>query len=155
MSLGNAFPADFRRRQIEQCLVPGAVLYLEVTFPEVTKNKYLVLVASSDDDCLNFVVNSETNAYIQARQHLSVCQVTLDVANHSFLDYDSQIACHDVLPIPKREIVAALMADFNRYKGQISHAVKDDILAAVKHAVTLTKIEQREIVDSLESQYGQ
>lgn len=154
MSLGDAFPADFRRKQIEQYLVPGAVLYLEVTFPEVTKNKYLVLVASSDDDCLNFIVNSETNAYIQNRQYLSVCQVTLDATNHSFLDYDSQVACHDVLPIAKGEIVAALMADFSRYKGRISPSAKDDIVAAVKHAVTLTKIEQREIVDSLESHYA-
>lgn len=153
MSLGDAFPSDFRRRQIDHCLVPGAVLYLEVVFPEVTKNKFLILVASPDENCLNFIVNSETNPYIEAREHLNVCQVTLDAASHNFLDYDSQIACHEVLPIPKAEIIAALMADFGRYKGRISSDAKDGILSAVKHAVTLNKVRQREIIAGLESQY--
>lgn len=153
MSLGDAFPADFRRKQIEHCLVPGAVLYLEVVFPEITKNKFLVLVASSEENCLNFIVNSETNSYIATRDHLNICQVTLDAASHSFLDYDSQIACHAVLPIPKAEIIAALMSDVSRYKGRISSEVKDGILSAVKHAVTLNKVRQREIIAGLESQY--
>jgi len=153
LSLGDAFPSTFRRTQIENLLVPGAVLYLEVVFPEVTKDKFLVLVASQDENCFNFIVNSETNAYIESRGHLSVCQVTLDAQEHDFLDYDSQIACHDVLPIPKREIIAALMADFGRYKGKISPAAKDGILSAVKHAVTLNKVRQREIIAGLESQY--
>ncbi|NHZ78026.1 hypothetical protein F2P44_01765 [Massilia sp. CCM 8695] len=153
MSLGDAFPADFRLKQIEQCLVPGAVLSLQVVFPEVTKNKFLVLVASPDENCLHFVVNSETNPYIKARAHLNVCQVKLDAASHPFLDHDSQVACHEVLPIPKNDIVAALMNDVSRYRGRISLAAKDDIVAAVKHAVTLSKVLQRGIISALESQY--
>ncbi|WP_426320473.1 hypothetical protein [Pseudoduganella sp. R-43] len=156
MNLGNAFPPEYLRKQIEQCLVPGAVLYLEVRFPEVTKNKFLVLVATpndGDDDCFNFIVNSAVNPYITHRQELSVCQVTMDVANHDFLAYDSHIACNEILSISKREIVGALMNDFGRYKGKISVDVKDNILAAVKHAVTLDKIQKREIIAGLEAQY--
>jgi fructose-1,6-bisphosphatase len=153
LSLGNAFPPDFRRRQIEQCLVPGAVLYLEVVFPEVTKDKFLVLVASPDENYFNFIVNSETNSYIESRAHLNVCQVGIDAASHDFLRYDSKIACHEVLPISKQEIVASLMIDFDRYKGRISVEVKDEIVAAVKHAVTLNKVQQREIIGALDAQY--
>jgi hypothetical protein len=153
VSLGNAFPDEFRRKQVEHCLVAGAVLYLEVVFPEVTKNKFLVLVSSSDDKFLNFIVNSETNSYIQARPHLNVCQVTLKSADHDFLAYDSKIACHDVLPIPKTQIIDALMADFGRYKGRISSVAKDDVVSAVKHAVTLSRVLQRNIIAGLDSQY--
>lgn len=153
MSLGNAFPDEFRRKQIENCLVPGAVLYLEVAFPEVTKNKFLVLVSSSDNHCLHFIVNSETNPYIQARSHLNVCQVVLDAASHHFLRHDSKIACHEVLPIPRAQIIEALMADFGRYKGRISSAVKGNVVFAVKHAVTLSRVQQREIIAALESRY--
>jgi hypothetical protein len=154
LSLGDAFPIEFRRRQIEQFLVPGAVLYLEIQFPEVTKNKFVVLVGADDPNLLNVIINSETNPYIQGRAHLNVCQVTIDCANHAFLDYDSQIACHQVLPIPKQEIVDALLNDFSRYKGRVSVDVKDGIAAAVKHAVTLSKIVQTHIVNALEAQYA-
>ena len=45
------------------------------------------------------------------------------------------------------------MADFDCYKGRISTAVKDEVVAAVKHAVTLSKVQQREIIGALEAQY--
>jgi hypothetical protein len=153
LSLGNAFPEDFRRTQIEQRLTPGAVLYLEVEFPQITKNKYLVLVACPDDNYYHFIVNSETNQYIEERPHLNVCQVTLDAQSHEFLDWDSKVACHEVLPISKREIISALLNDMDRYKGRITASAKDEIVSAVKHAITLSKVEQREIVTALETKY--
>jgi hypothetical protein len=154
LSLGDAFPIEFRRKQIEQQLVPGAVLYLEIQFPELTKNKFVVLVGTDDPNLLNVIINSETNPYIAARPHLNVCQVTIDCANHDFLDYDSQIACHQVLPIQKQEIIEALLNDFSRYKGRVSVDVKDGIVAAVKSAVTLSKIVQNHIINALEEQYS-
>lgn len=133
--------------------MPGAVLYLQIIFPEVTKNKFVVLVASSSPNVFNFIINSETNHYIEERPYLNVCQVTIDEANHNFLQRDSQIACHEILSIPRDEIIQALMEDFGRYKGTISVDVKDDIVAAVKHATTLSVYEQTEIIQSLDDEY--
>lgn len=149
MNLGNSFPADLRLARVERVFKPGAVFYLEIEFPEITKNKYLVLVDLEGDDCFHFIVNSEPNAYIEERAELRVCQVSIDAASHDFLRYDSMIACHEVLTIPKTEVVSALMRDMSLYKGQISDSVRDEIVAAVKHAETLSPIQQKSILSSL------
>jgi hypothetical protein len=149
MVLGDSFPAASKQAQIAQRLIPGAVLYLEVVFPEVTKPKYLVLVASEDPDIWTFIVNTETNPFIAGKAHLSVCQVTLDQAEHKFLQHDSQIACHQLRKFKKTDVVNMLMGDMSRYKGQISEEVREQILAAVKQARTLSAIEQKSIIQSL------
>ncbi|CAN5873645.1 hypothetical protein BH11PSE12_BH11PSE12_20560 [soil metagenome] len=149
VQLSDAFPLDFRKSEIEQRLVPGAVLYLEITFPEVIKNKYLVLVGTADPDILTFMVNSETNDYIRHRPELNICQVTLDQANHDFLDYDSKIACHQVHRLKKADVIDALLSDVNRLKGNISLDVRQEIVSAIKHATTLTPVIVRNILNGL------
>ncbi len=56
-------------------------------FPEGRKPKYLV-VAHVDHECCAFVVNSRVHPFIEARPSLSVCQVRIDAARHSFLSVE-------------------------------------------------------------------
>ena len=45
--LGEHFPAELLRPRIEAALKPGCVIKLLVKFPQITKQKFLVLVPSA------------------------------------------------------------------------------------------------------------
>ena len=64
--LGDAFSEPERRKSVLRRLVAGAVVYLEVAFPEGRKNKFLV-IASVDAQCCTFVVNSRVHPFVEAR----------------------------------------------------------------------------------------
>jgi hypothetical protein len=139
--LGEHFPAELLRPRIEAALKPGCVIRLLVKFPQVTKQKYLVLVA--DDD-------SEINPFISNRHHLLQCQVFIDAANHNFLDHDSHIACNEVLPMKREEVIKSLMALPTAIKGTVSSDVRNQIVAAVKFAKTIDKDKKNRIIAALE-----
>ena len=147
--LGDAFSEPERRKSVLRRLVPGAVVYLEVAFPEGRKNKFLV-IASVDAQCCTFVVNSRVHPFVEARAELSVCQVRLDSARHDFLRRDSWIACHSILMLRTDAVVAELAADMNRFKGRVHQDVLNEIAAAVKRAPTLSAAEQTGLVESLQ-----
>jgi hypothetical protein len=149
VALGDHFPADKVRDHVIKHLSPGCVIRIEVTFPEKTKPKFLILVADRDPDYLTFVVNSETHPYIAARPKLAMCQVSIDAVGHPFLKRDSQIACHQVLSLKRTEVLKALTADISCIKGQVSESVREQIIAAVKFAVTLSDGEKTAIIDAL------
>lgn len=149
--LGEHFPAELLRPCIEAALKPGCVIKLLVKFPEITKEKFLVLVADDDPEYLTFIVNSEINPFISNRPNLLQCQVVIDAANHDFLDYDSHIACHEIRAIKCEEVIKDLMADPSAIKGEVSFDVRSQILAAVKFAKTIEKDKKNRIIAALET----
>ena len=148
--LGEHFPAELLRPRIEAALKPGCVIRLLVKFPHVTKQKFLVLVADDDPEYLTFVVNSEINPFISSRQHLLQCQVLIDAATHNFLDHDSHIACNEVLPMKREEVIKSLMELPAAIKGAVSPDVRNQIVAAVKFAKTIDKDKKSRIIAALE-----
>ncbi|MHB1591876.1 MAG: hypothetical protein ACYCTW_10140 [Sulfuricella sp.] len=148
-SLGERFPADLRRAHVENALKPGSVIRLVVKLSTVTKPKFLVLVAMDDPEYLTFIINSEINPFISNRPHLSQCQVSIDAANHTFLDHDSHVACHETLPIRREDVIHALVADPSAIKGEISPDVRAQVVAAVKFAKTLDKDKKNRIIAAL------
>lgn len=151
MSLGEHFPPEILRPRIEAALKPGCVLRLEVKFHEVTKPKFLVLVAEDDPEYLTFIVNSEINQFVQKRPALLQCQVSIDAANHAFLDHDSHVACDKIWPIKREDVIRALMANPAGIKGKISEDVRSQILAAVKFAKTIENDKKNRIIAALGS----
>jgi len=149
--LGAHLPAELLRPRIEAALQPGCVIKLLVKFPQVTKQKFLVLVADDDPEYLTFVVNSEINPFVSNKQHLLQCRVSIDVVNHNFLDHDSHIACHEVLPMKREEVIKCLMTDPTAIKGTVSPDVRNQIVAAVKFAKTIDKDKKSRIIAALES----
>lgn len=149
--LGEHFPAELLRPRIEAALKPGCVIKLLVKFPEITKEKCLVLVADDDPEYLTFIVNSEINPFISNQPYLLQCQVAIDAASHDFLDHDSHIACHEVLPMKREEVIKALMADPAAIKGEVSSDVRSQMLAAVKFAKTIATDKKNRIIAALET----
>jgi len=148
--LGDHFPADQRRAFIESALRPGCVVRLTVKFPEITKPKFMVLVAADDPEFLTFIDNSEINPFITKRPHLLQCQVVIDADSHAFLKTDSHVACHEVWPMKKEEVVQALLADMSGLKGEISTDVRSHIVEAVKAAKTIDRDKKVRIITELE-----
>jgi len=129
MVLGDSFPSSLREAATEQRLVPGAVLYLEVTFPEDsnTKEKYLVIVATVEPDVLALVINTEVHPFVASKPELARCQLVIDKAGHPFLSYDSFLACHKTLSLPHAQVVGDLVSDMSRYRGEISEQMRTQI----------------------------
>ncbi|HZV64897.1 MAG TPA: hypothetical protein VFG03_08335 [Telluria sp.] len=149
MSLGDFFPASVREAHIEQRLTPGAVLYLPVTFPRdgKTKEKYLVLVASVAPKLLMFVINTEVNQLVARTPALSRCNVVIPQSEHAFLDYDSNVACHEILALDASVVAGQLNASTGRYKGYISDELKQQILGVIAtQPKTISKVHRDAIV---------
>ncbi len=146
--LGDAFSDDQRRESVRRRLQPGAVIYIDVVFPEGRKPKYLV-IAYVDHECRTFVVNSRVHPFVEANPSLAVCQVRIDAARHAFLRRDSYIACHQVLRLPTANVIAELAADISRIKGRLHAEVSAEVIAAVKRAPTLSLAEQTQIANAL------
>jgi len=147
--LGDGFPAEKRRAFVEKKLVPGCVVRIEVRFPETIKPKFLVLVADDDLDYCLFIVNSTIHPFIAARPHLLKCQVKIDVSGHGFLKRDSYLACDKLLRLRRDDVLREVTANVGAIEGQISDAVKDQVIAAVKFATTLSHAEKAKILGSL------
>ncbi|MEQ1526473.1 MAG: hypothetical protein ABL911_06990 [Gallionella sp.] len=147
--LGEHFPAELLRPRIEAALKPGCVVKLLVKFPEKTKEKFLVLVADDDPEYLTFIVNSNINPFIANKPHLLQCQVAIDAASHNFLDHDSHIACHDVLPMKREEVIKSLMTNPAGIIGNVSPDVRGQIAAAVKFAKTIDKDKKNRIIAAM------
>ena len=146
--LGDAFSDDERRKSAERQLEAGLVIYLEVVFPEGPRPKYLV-VAHVDAQCCTLIVNSRVHPFVEAHKELAVCQVRLDAARHPFLNHDSFVACHQVLRLPTKSVLADLAADLGRIKGRVHADAIAEIVAAIKRAPTLSATEQTAIAKAL------
>lgn len=149
--LSDGLPEEARKKFILGKLLPGCVVRLEVKFPEKSKPKFLVLVAEDDPEYWTFIINTEIHAFVHARPHLLQCQVKINAAENPFLQYDSHLACHEILKLRREEVVQTLMHDTSGLKGHISVGVRDQIIAAVKFAQTLSPNEKQQILGSLTS----
>ena len=151
MQLGDFFPASIREAKTEQRLVPGAVLYLPMTFRDGrTKEKFLVVVAAVAPKLLLLVINSEINPFIAGRPVLNRCQIVVPQDEHTFLTYDSYLACHEVFPIDSARIAAELSNDTSRYKGEISDDMKKKILGVIATGpVTISPVHRNAITAAL------
>jgi len=148
-SIGDRFPPEKRRAFIQQRLVPGCVIRIKIKFPEVTKHKFLVLVADDDPEIWTFIINSELNQYVKDRPHLLKCQVKIAAADHSFLPHDSYLACDKVLHLHRADVIRELMANMGGIRGNVDDDVMDQMRAAVKFAKTLAPAEKARILSSL------
>lgn len=149
-TLGNLFPEKQIDQHITDHFKVGCVIRVEVAFPQITKPKYLILVADNDPECLTFIINSEIHSFIANKPHLAQCQVNIDAANHPFLDHDSIIACHDVLVLKRSDVFKELKKDTGKIKGRVSNDVLLEIKSAIKIAKTLSPEVKTVILSSLD-----
>lgn len=126
MSLGDRFPQSLRDTVTQQRLVPGAVLYLPFYFPgEVkSKEKYMVIVAAVAPKLLLMTINTDINPFVANNPQLNRCNVVVEKSSHSFLDYTSNLACHQVQTADLAVTEQLLKVETGRYRGVISEETK-------------------------------
>ena len=149
-TLGARLPPEILRPHIEAALKPGCVIKLQLKFPHITKEKYLVLVADDESEYFTFIINSEINPFISNRPHLLQCQVTIDAASHAFLSHDSHIACHEIMQMRREEVIKNLIDNPAGIKGNVTANVRSQIVAAVKFARTIKNDKKNRIIAAME-----
>jgi hypothetical protein len=141
-------PAE-RHRHIDARLTPGRVVLFHCDFTTPPKDKFLV-IASVEPEPLFLVINSTVNQYIRKREDLSRCQVEIGHEEHAFLEHHSFIDCTQTHKVALRDVYEQLERDIGRLKDNISTPVREQIIAAVKFARTLSPKLKAIIVSSLE-----
>lgn len=130
----------------------GDVFYIKCVFPEVTKNKYLVLAKIKPNRF--FVINTKVSKFIESKPTLLQFQVDVPHADHStFLTHDSITDCSDI--IDTHAVITDSQLVFNNlhdYKvGRLRDYVIENMLAILKVNTTIKTKELKLILSSFES----
>ena len=149
MPIWDKLPPAERRRHIHTRLTPGRVILLHCNFTTPPKDKFLV-IAAVEPEPLFLIINSTVNEYIRKREDLSRCQVEIGHEEHTFLKHHSFIDCTQTHKVALRDVYEQLERDIGRLKDNIGTPVREQIIAAVKSAKTLSPKHKTDIVSSLE-----
>lgn len=147
--LGDYFPEEDREDNARKHIQPGQVLYLSCDFTTPPKEKYLLIIGQ-DSRVLMFVINSQINNFIAARQYMLNCQIQIFQKNYDFLNHDSYINCAEVVTaFSNQEIVNQIVDDMSRVKGEINAATKAEIIKVVDTAITISQRNKNLIISAL------
>ena len=129
----------------------GDVFYMECSFLEVTKNKYLVLVKTKPNRF--FIINSKINKFIESNTSLLRCQVDVPYLDHSwFLKHDSIADCSDVIDthsvINDSQLIFNNLLDYR--VGRLAEYVLGNIVEVlINYNTTLKTKDLKVIISSL------
>ena len=139
MPLGNFFPADFARTQIERQLQPGMVVKFMAEMDDggVHEKRFVILTAT--DSTFTCVINSQISAFITCRPQLAICQVPIDKANHSFMSWDSHVACSRIRTYTRSEVLDQLCKNPKWILGMVSIDVLTEISSAIGRSKSIPK----------------
>lgn len=151
--IGDSFPPQEKEAYFQRHLKPGQVIYLNCTFTNPPKPKYLIL-ACIEPKLLCFPINTEIHPYIKKRPHLLQCQISISQNLHSFLDHDSFIDCKEVIELSLDDVKTQILADMGRIKGKISTEVKSAIIRTILSSSMITPRHKKWISDSFGSSSG-
>lgn len=149
MPIWDKLPPEERRKHIHARLTPGRVLLLHCDFTTPPKDKFLVLI-SIEPETLFFVINSEVSKFIRKREWLFQCQVEIGHEEHAFLEYHSFIDCTQAQKIALHDVYEQVERDIGRLKDEIAPQIREQIVAAVKFAKTLSAKQKAGILSVLE-----
>jgi hypothetical protein len=109
------------------------------------------VVIHVDAHTVTCVINSEINPFIAKRPALMQCQVNMNASAHTFMHHNSHVDCSRVRRWATEDVLGDLAKDPNWVLGEITPALRDDIVAALKFARTLSMDEINTYCESLAS----
>ena len=148
MVLGDYLDDEKKRQYIHSRLKPGAILYRHCEFTKPPKSKFL-LVLQVQSETLVFVINSAINSFLESKKPLREAQISIDQANHTFLDYDSYINCTEIECLDTAILVEEIMQNMDQIKGCITEGLKAKVIATIDDSFTLSPAEIAKLVASL------
>lgn len=148
--LAASFPEEERAVFVKRSFRAGVVLYLECSFTNPPKDKFVIL-AADDDPPLLILINSRIHRFISKHPKLLQCQVILSPSDYNFLRQDSYADCSQVYySMSQQEIISQLVTDASRIKSRLTHASTQRIIAAIQRAQTLSRLHVRRIISDLQ-----
>jgi hypothetical protein len=151
VSLGSGFPDEFLQAQVQRRLKPGAVIKLFRRMDDGRLHEKRFVVLHVDAHTTTCVINSEISPFIRARPALLRCQVTMGVAQHSFMDHDSHIDCSRVRSFLTEEVISDLMSRPEWFLGDASDGCCGEIMSGIKASETLSVADVEKICGALAS----
>lgn len=139
MPLGQYFPADFARTQLERQLQPGMVVKFVAKMDDQAFHEKRFVILHVSDETFTCVINSEISRFIAEREHMAICQVPIDQASHSFMSWDSHIDCSRVRKYTKAEILGQLQKNPDWVMGMTSTAVLSQMAEAIGRSKLVSK----------------
>lgn len=148
MVIADHLSEEQKLKYIHSCLIPGAVIYKFCEFTKPPKEKYLLVVQVQSETTV-LVINTSVNKFIQDRQHLLDCQVSIDVATNAFLEHDSFIDCTETQSLSTTDLIEEILKDMSTLRGQITSDIKTKVIAALNDCYTIEPYRIVSIVTSL------
>jgi hypothetical protein len=137
---------------IEQDIIPGKILYINVCFPHELRpsDKYFVLVGfNSENRALLLKINTD-NRFTETNKNLRERQFRIKSSTYAFLKYDSYLDCGTLwYMIDRNEIIGQLTSDPNRLIGEITDAHKNEVLRLVNISKSISGLHKSIINQSL------
>jgi hypothetical protein len=151
MSLGSSFPPGFVEAQVKRQLRPGAVIKLLRIMDDGKPHEKRFVVLHVDDHTITCVINSAINSFIAQRPALLQCQVSISASIHASMNHDSHVDCSRIHRWATEDVLRDLAQQPNWILGEITTALRDDIVGALKFARTLSTAEISVYCESLAS----
>ncbi len=115
---------------IEENIVPGKILYLNVCFPheDMPHNKYMIVAGTGNYPAF-LKINSLRQQSQIAKKHKEM-QFMIRTSDYLFLNHDSFLDCGTVWTnlLSIQEVVTQLTSDPSRIKGDILECHKNEIV---------------------------
>lgn len=131
MSLGDAFPKDFREDHARRILKVGSVLRMFVKDTNPPKEKRFIIVGFSEDrvSLASVFINSEINLLVNYSQEVRELHLFLSSDGREYLKHDSYVDCSQLASRAVSDIFESLI---NRPEACIGEVGRDDMLAIRK-----------------------
>jgi HD superfamily phosphohydrolase len=149
MSLGNAFPAEFARTQIERQLKPGSVLKFLARMDDGKIHEKRFIVLNINEKTFTCVINSKISPLLARNQNAAICQVSIAVDSHDFMERDSHVDCSRVRSYDTSDVIDQLCKNPKWILGEITEVLKNEISAGLKASKTVPIAVARQCCESL------
>jgi len=136
---------------IEENIIPGKILYLNVCFPHELEpdNRYMVVVGTGEYPLLLKINTSDKLSEIAKR--LKETQFKIKPSTYSFLTYESHLDCGSVWStlITTEDVIKQLSDNPERIKGDITEDHKNEIVRRTDLSRSIERRYKRIIAEAL------
>lgn len=141
--LGDHFPVEIKRTSAVRNTAPGMVIKLQAVMNDEKMHEKRFLIVHVDEFTVACVINTRINRFIinNPDPRLLQCQVRIECKTHPFMDWDSHIDCSKVWKYKTSEVVESVIQNPEWVFGEITEALRDEVVAAIKYAPQIAPIE--------------
>jgi hypothetical protein len=134
---------DIGSKLLESVVLRGTILHSE-KFDFVNHGKLFIVIGENEDRLVGFFfINSKVSHYIARSPQFYAMQMSIRRSDYpDILDYDSFVGCHELMSIPKNDLVEQLRVGDVQIRGHLNEYDVDLMLGAVRDSDLFTEQEK-------------